>query len=551
MIRFYFQLLACLFLASALLLQSGCATSNVVGKSKTELAQMELQADAARDNFINGKYDEAEKTFLSLSKERTVSQPLYQTELATVYLAKDEKEKAFQQYRAAQVSLESFFDANSEKKAASLWGAESQKVYKGEPYERSSLYLILGLMMLNRNEIDNALACFKSGLLCDSDVEEDRYRSDYALLQFLAAKCCELRDEPEMRDQYIKVALKSCTETHPDAKALVTAKYDTENLPEGQDVSQIVSTLQTIYGEEAAKLMTREDVLSFIEKKINKVCPCDYYKRLTDQFNTLIVVWSGTPPSFVRGGRYGEHRGILPGGLPVSDYEIIHNNMRYGSIRGTGSLSYQATTRGGRLMDNVLSSQASFKGFTNDFGDSLIDAADDVNDPYVMLGLFVTGAIVKGVSAATTVEADIRAWRTLPNEFQVVPMNLAPGNYELCLCAYKYVSPLATEPVSFTIKDGQPVNVVHVFAYEFGKESIATILGMSDSERYPVTLSKAGYQTVDKNGDGELCAMEQSEVMAFILNKFDLNKNGSIDDDEDSSFSSWCLNEFNIGMEKQ
>ena len=186
-------------------------------------------------------------------------------------------------------------------------------------------------------------------------------------------------------------------------------------------------------------------------------------------------------------------------------------------------------------MDNILSSQASFKGFTDDFGDSLIDAADDVGDPYVMLGLFVAGAISKGVSAATTVEADIRAWRTLPNEFQVVPMNLAPGNYEVRLCAYKYVSPLATEPASFTIKDGQPVNVVHVFAYEFGKESIATMLGMPDSERYPVTLSKAGYLTVDKNGNGKLCGTEQNEAMAFILNKFDLNKNGSIDNNEESS----------------
>ena len=246
-------------------------------------------------------------------------------------------------------------------------------------------------------------------------------------------------------------------------------------------------------------------------------------------------MWVGTPPSFVRGGQYGEHRGILPGGLPISDYEIIHNNMCYGSIRGAASLGYQATTRGGRAMDNILSSQASFKGFTDDFGDSLIDAADDVGDPYVMLGLFVAGAISKGVSAATTVEADIRAWRTLPNEFQVVPMNLAPGNYEVRLCAYKYVSPLATEPASFTIKDGQPVNVVHVFAYEFGKESIATMLGMPDSERYPVTLSKAGYLTVDKNGNGKLCGTEQNEAMAFILNKFDLNKNGSIDNNEESS----------------
>lgn len=235
----YFNIFIFLCCVAVLLINSGCASSNIVKKSDKDLALMELNANKAQVHFIAGEYDEAEKILKEISQEHTVSQPLYQCELGTVYLAKGEEDKAFRQFSAAQVSLESFFDEKSEKKAASLWGAEAQKVYKGEAYERSSMYLILGLMMLQRNEIDNALACFKSGLLCDADVEQERYKSDYALLHFLAAKCCELRDEPESKKKYMGMALKSFAECHPDANVAVTAMYDLEDLPDSEDVSLI------------------------------------------------------------------------------------------------------------------------------------------------------------------------------------------------------------------------------------------------------------------------------------------------------------------------
>ena len=179
---------------------TGCGSrSSVVKKSRAQLAAMEDQANAARQCVWAGHCHEAIATFENLVREQHVSQPLYQMELAVACLAAGEDEKAFRALRAAQVSVEWLFDEASEKKAASLWGGESEKVYKGEAHERCSLFFLLGLMMLERGETDNALACFKSALLQDSDVEKDQYKSDYGLLHLMAAKCYELRDESEQR----------------------------------------------------------------------------------------------------------------------------------------------------------------------------------------------------------------------------------------------------------------------------------------------------------------------------------------------------------------
>lgn len=546
---------ACFLFPLGLVLSgTGCATpSSVVKKSSKELAAMEATANQAREKLRSGQYEEAVAIFEDLSRERTVSQPLYQNELAVAHLAGGDREKAYRTLREAQISIETFFEENAEKKAASLWGSENQKVYKGEPYERSTLYLLLGLMMLERNDVDNALACFKSGLLSDADVESEHYKSDYGLLQFLAAKCYELRGEQSLRDQHMQAAIHSYARSHPEVQPAVSVLYELEQVRGEGDgsIAELRNRLIEAYGTETENLATAEEIETFVNAKIEQRQAEDYFRHLLDPFNTLAIVWTGTAPHFIRYGRYGENRLVQVGDLPISDYELFADGTWYDCVRGFGSVTFQATTRGGRKMDDVLESQADLKGFTDDLGDSLIDAAGDVDHPGAAVILLLLGLISEGVSSAMAVEADIRSWCSIPSEFQVVPLDLTPGNHELRLCAFKYVSPLDARTVQVDIDAEKALNVVHVFAYDFGKEAIPDKLGVPQKNRDVFLMTSCRYDFLDRNLDGEVTDEELTAAYQEILNQFDADQDGELCDVERTNAKSWADRKFREGMVQQ
>jgi len=148
----------------------GCAPEGQVRRlNEEEIAEQELIADQARQMFYAGQYDQSAALVEPLCLERTTSQPLYECELGASYLACNDKANAKKCLLDAYTSIEGFFDPTSEKKAVSLWGAEAEKVYKGEPYEQATLSLLVGLLLLEEGDVDNALSCFKSGQIADSD----------------------------------------------------------------------------------------------------------------------------------------------------------------------------------------------------------------------------------------------------------------------------------------------------------------------------------------------------------------------------------------------
>lgn len=71
------------------------------------------------------------------------------------------------------------------RKARSLFGAESNKVFIGEPYERVMAYYYRGMLYWRDGQPDNARACYRSGQLIDSEADEDTHKGDYVLLDYL------------------------------------------------------------------------------------------------------------------------------------------------------------------------------------------------------------------------------------------------------------------------------------------------------------------------------------------------------------------------------
>jgi tetratricopeptide (TPR) repeat protein len=133
----------------------------------------------------------------------------------------------------------------------------------------------------------------------------------------------------------------------------------------------------------------------------------------------------------------GEHREELR-------FRVATSQVRSAVIRAGGravnalpydDLYYQATTRGGRVMDHVLANQAVFKSATGTAGDAALITgailAQRRQTQEAGLAVLAAGLIGKIVSAGTRPEADTRCWTSLPQFLSFASLSLPPGAHEL------------------------------------------------------------------------------------------------------------------------
>jgi hypothetical protein len=250
---------------------------------------------------------------------------------------------------------------------------EARKTFIGEPYERVMAYYYRGLLYWMDGEPDNARACFRSAQLEDAGTEDEHYAADYAILDYL--------------------------------DGLATAKL----------------------GGDGSEAFRRAEKVS----RLSKLPPYNL------QANVLILLEFGLGPTKYAGGEYGEQLRFRDNPSPPRTATINVNGQKL--LAGAcDDLFFQATTRGGRMMDFVLGNKAVFKSTTSAVGDVGIlsgaallgtqrgrnSAADEVG-----LGLLAAGLLSKAFSAATTPEADIRAWDNLPRYLTFASVELPPGQH--------------------------------------------------------------------------------------------------------------------------
>ena len=107
-------------------------------------------------------------------------------------------------------------------------------------------------------------------------------------------------------------------------------------------------------------------------------------------------------------------------------------------------LTFQATTRGGRVMDHVLANKAVFKSTADALGDlalisgAVVGAHDFRKHTEASLGLLAFGLLSKLTAAGTRAEADTRVWDNLPNYLTLVVLTLVPGPH---VAAIEFLDP--------------------------------------------------------------------------------------------------------------
>jgi hypothetical protein len=148
--------------------------------------------------------------------------------------------------------------------------------------------------------------------------------------------------------------------------------------------------------------------------------------------NVLFFVDFGSGPQKYAGGQYSEQLRFRKDPSPVHGAILKVNNQQW-PLKAYDDLYFQATSRGGRVMDHILANKAVFKSATDTAGNvalvSGLVLSQNRNTQEAALGLAAFGVLSKIVSATTTPSADTRAWDNLPGYLSFAAVSLPPGQH--------------------------------------------------------------------------------------------------------------------------
>jgi tetratricopeptide (TPR) repeat protein len=177
--------------------------------------------------------------------------------------------------------------------------------------------------------------------------------------------------------------------------------------------------------------------------------------------NVLFFVDYGPGPTKYAVGEYAQDLMFRAGPTPIASVQIQVAGKTF-QLRPYDDLYFQATTRGGRVMDHILANKAKFKNATDAAGNvGIIGGASMAalgrgNTQLAGLGLLAAGIASKLASSATTPEADIRSWDNLPLYLTFAAVPLPPGQYTATVDFLDGANRLLlgmTKSVSFTVPD--------------------------------------------------------------------------------------------------
>ncbi len=187
--------------------------------------------------------------------------------------------------------------------------------------------------------------------------------------------------------------------------------------------------------------------------------------------NVLFFLDYGRGPTKYATGEYHEELRFRDGFSPALEV-LIRVDEQAVDIGPYDDLNFQATTRGGRVMDHILGNKAVFKKTTDVAGDvALVGGlgtaivSQDQTAQEVGLGIAAAGLISKIVSAATKPQADTRSWDNLPLYLSFASFQLPPGQHTATvefLDPKRVPIPSLTKTITFTVSTDGKDKVLYV-----------------------------------------------------------------------------------------
>ncbi|MEZ5994080.1 MAG: hypothetical protein R3E76_17230 [Planctomycetota bacterium] len=267
--------------------------------------------------------------------------------------------------------------------------SERQKWWMGDPYERAFNSWYLGMLYFEANEREDAMACFKNTMFVDTgDLEAGQYAADWVPAFIMRTRCFLDRGD-----------------------------------------------------KDGAKMVLDElNKLPRDEANFDPDCPWFNLDAQVDS-NVVMMIELGQGPYFTAEGNYGSVRAINQGEYAESFAEVWVDGQSLGQAYKIGDTFYQAITRGGRVMDDILKGKAIAKtagivtgAAAMHVGRKLLQsgAAKDSNGT-VTAGAIVmaAGAVVLIASLLMNAEADTRGNVLLPGETHLMMAKLPPGDHDV------------------------------------------------------------------------------------------------------------------------
>jgi len=194
--------------------------------------------------------------------------------------------------------------------------------------------------------------------------------------------------------------------------------------------------------------------------------------------NVLFFVNFGPGPTKYAAGQYAELLMFNQHPTRIRSAQLQLAGKSY-QLRPYDDLYFQATTRGGRVMDHILANKAGFKRTTDTVGDAALISgavlAQRKETQTAALGAAAFGLLSKIASASTTPEADIRSWDNLPLYLSLAAVELSPGQYVATvdfLDEANRLLPGLTKTITINVPPGPGDKVVYVSAKSVTPQTI-------------------------------------------------------------------------------
>lgn len=269
-----------------------------------------------------------------------------------------------------------YADTPEARQARSLWGEERRKDFKGEPYERVYPFLLRGLRYLQAGEWANARASFITAILQDAITEEGDYRTDWATLEYLVAYChIQLGNQRRAEEAYQRAKELGVTAPMPD--------------------------------------------------------PDD---------NFLAVAMAGQAPRKLQGGAYDQILVFAPGKRRTRSVQLAAPWQQSPASRppdASDDVYFQATTRGGRAIDEINERKAHIKANTQAAGEigmlsgAVLLHSRNRDTQLVGAGFLAAGLLTAIISSTMKAEADVRALQSVPSRLAIWTGKLPAGPQDL------------------------------------------------------------------------------------------------------------------------
>jgi hypothetical protein len=187
----------------------------------------------------------------------------------------------------------------------------------------------------------------------------------------------------------------------------------------------------------AKDIMKRINELEREPANFDPACP---WLNIDSQLeaNVVMMVELGVGPHFTAEGNHGSVRVINQGEYIESHAEVFVDGQSLGRTYKIGDTFFQAITRGGRVMDDILKGKAGAKtagivtgAVAMHFGRVLMTESGNKDVRTAGAVVLAVGAVILIASLLLNAEADTRGNDLLPAETHLMMAKLPPGEHQV------------------------------------------------------------------------------------------------------------------------